>query len=309
MFQWKGCKNQIIIPFLIVSFNFSQQNTNYPMRVSLAAWEINNSKQEKPYMEMKDLLVCNEDEEFHKQKYTLVGCTHLTDNMINRLPEWLEYHRLIGFDHFMIYVDSPNVDIYRKILEKYMQRHPNLVTFVPFFFVNNRRAELPGQGDCIYRLKGISEMAGVFDVDEFFYLLDNSTNLPQMVRKIVNKIPKYAGVYGNSFLHSTTTGEYPDSSRLFMENFILRMSTKAITKRDKGVVLIDRTNYVGNHNTAGGERSLVVNNTNEFRVNHFRYPALENEWLEPNIVQDTSMRDQFSAQVKLELQRSGIALK
>ena len=278
------------------------------MRVSLAVWNDSHRLKDKPYLEMNDLMVCNEDEGFLKQKYTLVACTHLTDNMINRIPEWLEYHRsVIGFEHFMIYIDSPNVDIYRKLLEKYLQRHPNLVTFVPFFFVSNRKAEYPGQGDCIIRLKGVSELASVFDVDEFFYLFNDSTTFVNLIKKYTDKDPALTGVYANSFFHGTLSGQYPDSTKLFMENFLLRMPTKARLLRDKGVVVVNRTNYLANHFPTSGELKKVVEIGKEFRVNHFRYPALPGELVPSRLVEDRSMRDKFSTKIKLELQKSGFA--
>ena len=284
--------------------------TRYPKRVSLAAWNVNKQQNdEKPYLEMNDLMVCNEDGDFVKKKFSLVACTHLSDNMINRLPEWVEYHRLVGFDHFMIYIDSPNVDVYRKILEKYKQRHPNLVTFVPFFFINNRRSEFAGQGDCVSRLKGISKLAAVFDVDEFFCNLDNSTTLASIVMKSIDSDQSLAGVYGKSFLFGTITGEYPDSWKLFMENFILRLPPSAKLKRDKGIVVPDRVDYVANHNPTGGEHSKVANSLNEFRINHFRHPSLDGEWIKSQIIEDRSLQDGFSTQIKLELQNSGIALQ
>ncbi|HSX12962.1 MAG TPA: glycosyltransferase family 92 protein [Chlamydiales bacterium] len=63
-----------------------------------------------------------------KKKYNFCVCA-LFKNESRNIREWIEYHRLIGVDHFYLYENSAN-DGFMKVLRPYINR--KLVTLIPW---------------------------------------------------------------------------------------------------------------------------------------------------------------------------------
>ena len=269
-----------------------------PDRVTVAAW-----RNEKIVIEMEDLLICNEDR--LRENVALAACTQISDNHILRLPEWIEYHREIGFELFYIYLDSPNVDVYRKLLESYMQRHPGLIEIVPFYFQTGRRAQLAHQFDCTKRMKGIAKYVATFDVDEFIQPMGDWTLLSFLSDKF-NNDQKLGGIYFDSIsFGSSNNSNPPDGYSLFIENFTQRM-TKAPTRRQhKGIFMADRVVYTHMHYMSSGEKFIDANFSKEVRINHYRYPHHHFAWDDKHVVEDESLANLFSEPIKTELRKSG----
>jgi len=80
------------------------------------------------------------------------------------LPEWLEYHKLVGVDRFYIYDNGSAVPI-RKTLER------DVVSgrVVVFDFPGHAK-QCEAYLNCAQRLRGISQWVGFIDVDEFICL-------------------------------------------------------------------------------------------------------------------------------------------
>ena len=88
-------------------------------------------------VQFTNLPICNENDNF--DSIDLAICTQLADDHLIRLPEWVEYHRLIGFQRIYIYVDSPHFSAYKFFMDGYMKRHPNFLILVPFYFTKINR--------------------------------------------------------------------------------------------------------------------------------------------------------------------------
>lgn len=86
-------------------------------------------------------------------------------NEASYLKEWIEYHLLIGVDHFYLYNNFSDDD-YKNILEPYIKR--GLVTLIqwPYKF-----AQVAAYEDCYKRVKNETHWLGFIDADEFINLL------------------------------------------------------------------------------------------------------------------------------------------
>ena len=126
-------------------------------------------------LDLRNLLVCNESPATHH--VDLAACTMVSDDHFHRIPEWIEYHRLIGFRRFFVQIDSPNFDSYQIFFQKYIERHPNLVQLVPFYFESQRRPQDSARHDCLYRSKAFTKYLALFDVDEFFHFKSKQQSL------------------------------------------------------------------------------------------------------------------------------------
>ena len=77
------------------------------------------------------------------------------------LREWLEYHLLVGADHFYLY-DNNSSDGFEEVIRPYLEA--GLVTLIRW---PQEHAQTAGYEDCIRRFQGESDWIGFIDVDEF----------------------------------------------------------------------------------------------------------------------------------------------
>jgi len=82
------------------------------------------------------------------------------------LQEWIEYHRLIGVEHFLLY-DHYSTDNWREVLEPYIEC--GLVEVVDWSDQPRQiwRAQNPAYDHALEYLRGISHWVAFIDIDEF----------------------------------------------------------------------------------------------------------------------------------------------
>lgn len=77
------------------------------------------------------------------------------------LKEWLEYHRLIGIEHFYLY-NNFSTDNYKEILRPYVDN--NIVTLIEWPV---KYGQIPAYEDFRYKYKSESRWVAFIDLDEF----------------------------------------------------------------------------------------------------------------------------------------------
>lgn len=112
-----------------------------------------------------------------------VAC-NMIRHTYQELREWLEYHRLLGYDHFLIYVNEP--------FNATLLPQSSDITYIPWDYAfRNRLNGIPHQGaqqqDCILRAqaRNVTWLA-LHDVDEYIRVLDNTTSLDAVLRSHEN---------------------------------------------------------------------------------------------------------------------------
>lgn len=93
-----------------------------------------------------------------------VGVCLIFKNEARFLREWLEYHLLIGVDHFYLYNNNSD-DNFREVLEPYIRR--GLVTLIEW---PQNYAQQAAYRDCHERTKSHVHWMGYIDADEFVNL-------------------------------------------------------------------------------------------------------------------------------------------
>lgn len=147
-------------------------------------------------------------------KYQLAACM-MFQNEAFFLKEWIEYHKLIGFEHFYLF-NNASTDNYWEILEPYV-----LSGEVELFDyqeqTTNQVDYLTLQCAKIYThalslARGKVKWLAIFDADEFI--------VPQKgfsLLKILKKYERYGGVYVDYLFFGTSHVEKVPEGRLIVE--------------------------------------------------------------------------------------------
>lgn len=169
-----------------------------------------------------------------------LGIVTMFRNEANYLKEWIEYHHMLGVDHFLLYNDR-SVDHWAEVLEPYISS--NLVEVIEWSALPGV-AIFPGHQTAAYkdglrRSKGNTKWLAFIDIDEFILPKKNATIL-----ECINQFfPNADGVYicwrnfgtnnvyinpGEPILMQLTAASHPLHSR--------NASGKSIVKVDEVVI-------------------------------------------------------------------------
>lgn len=97
-------------------------------------------------------------------KYTVSLCLIFKDEA-KYLQEWIEYHMLIGVEHFYLY-NNFSSDNYKEVLAPYINK--GIVTLTEFPY---KHGQAKAYTDCYNRFKDESHWIGYIDTDEFINLI------------------------------------------------------------------------------------------------------------------------------------------
>lgn len=133
------------------------------------------------------LLVCYCNETFSQEiddntNYELSVCA-IFQNDARFLKEWIEYHRLVGVEHFWLY-NNYSTDNYLEVLEPYISS--GVVELNDWYNLPNEKFENGSQPraytDAIARTRGKTDWLAVIDTDEFLLPLEKD-NLVDVLRE------------------------------------------------------------------------------------------------------------------------------
>ena len=116
----------------------------------------------KKYLELKKII--REDAKEPKQFKYNVSIVAIAKNEGIYFKEWIEYHKLIGVDHFYIY-NNESTDNIREVLDPYIKS--GLVTFTDF---PGKERQGPAYNDAIAKYKNETRWLCPLDLDEFICL-------------------------------------------------------------------------------------------------------------------------------------------
>jgi Glycosyltransferase family 92 len=256
------------------------------------------------------------------------------------LPEWIEYHRLIGVHHFWLFVAEP----FENVIASHYLPHKNVpdITYVPYHYTwgryrhNRPEAKLKFQGENMFQAAAINqclylakqyELDWIYtpDVDEYVAILLNPSNY--------NKGNESYTTIG-TYLERYNESSYPDVGSICMPGVALgRNPTLEYLNKSKFELTIDFT-YRKNRNLGakGGRRkcfyrpSLVNDawihlkrhggleieaNKSEIDLYHYRTPLLgvhENHGDDEALVSYPEIRDRYRDKVLAALRQSNSPL-
>ena len=99
----------------------------------------------------------------HKYDYEVIICG-IFKNEGNYLKEWIEYHKLIGVEHIVLY-NNNSTDDYLNVIQKYID--DGFITLIdwPYDY-----AQMSAYKDCFEKFHNIAHWIGYIDIDEFVNL-------------------------------------------------------------------------------------------------------------------------------------------
>ena len=198
------------------------------------------------------------------------------------LKEWVEYHRMLGVEHFYLY-NNESADNYLEVLEPYVKANIVEILDWPDVFDIAFMRQRAAFNHCLQRVKGKTSWLAIIDIDEFIVPVQTD-DLKSFLSKYDSK--KYVGaiqmnwqLYGTSFLPSIPEG------KLLIESLILKAPWDYTTEdlpcntRFKSIVRPQAIEEYKVHGgtfknsyyavpKGGGERDQPIQ-IDEIRLNHY----------------------------------------
>ena len=248
-----------------------------------------------------------------QQPPNIVSCTLIKGDVSRTiLVEWIEYHRMIGIEHFMVYMHEP----YRSNLPKLPY-----VEYIPFDVEGNVVAQqalflfqLSQQNDCLARARALgSKWVTTHDVDEYIHVMPLPTNstavgpgsLLSILEEVVAAKPEIGAVHlteahfgqffqepGTSLANATTTGQLngnsPAAPSLVMD-YVYR--GPLLGAGGKVIMRPENVKYTFVHEVVSGGPNEPID-PSVVRLNHYRRPHLPPIEKSRDLL-DTSLRDGY----------------
>lgn len=131
------------------------------------------------------------------------------------LEEWIEFHRLVGFEHFILY-DNDSTDDTVEILQKYIKS--NIVTLIPWpNFCTTHSIQMLAYSHALSLMAGRTRWLCFIDLDEFLFPTETDDLRDALVEfESEPAVGVYWSLFGTSGLKSKPQG-------LVIENYTWRM--------------------------------------------------------------------------------------
>lgn len=144
------------------------------------------------------------------KKYKVTICAIFKDEALY-LREWIEFHKIVGVDHFYLYNNFSN-DKYLSILEPYIKG--GVVTLIDWPVA---QGQLLAYNDCIQKYKHEAQWIGFIDLDEFI--------VPRSSDHIYDFLKKFEKNRGSVLIHwrlyGTSGKVQRDYNHLVTEDFFV----------------------------------------------------------------------------------------
>ena len=138
------------------------------------------------------------------------------------LAEWVNFHRIVGVDHFYLY-DNGSTDHPETVLSPFLNE--GCVTLRPWLVPFHERAQATAYTDCLNRVRGHARWLACIDIDEFLFS-------PQSFRldSVLKEFEGHPGVVVHWQIYGSS-GEERASARPVIARFARRAPTNWIRNR------------------------------------------------------------------------------
>lgn len=137
--------------------------------------------------------------------------------------EWIEYHRLVGVDHFYIY-DNESTDGLKEKLQPYVEK--GIVTYIYF---PGKYQQAPAYNHAIEHFKYDTRWLAIIDGDEYLIPVEEGKTLPEVADEVeqhfINHPMRYicgVGAIGVNWRDYGTSGHKTMCEGLVIENYKYR---------------------------------------------------------------------------------------
>jgi len=224
-----------------------------------------------------------------ENKHYFLSVCAIIQNEADYLKEWIEYHKLLGVEHFWIY-NHLSTDNYLEVLEPYIKRGE--VDLIQWTVNKYPACQLTAYADGIQRASGRTHWLALIDVDEFF--------VPHKQDSLIGFLKDYESfgqVLVNWQIFGTSNLKSLSSNELITEKLIEKFPTtfdstwnsnyfvKAIVKPDQVVLPVISSHYYNlkpefitvdgsKHSVKPYTRTNQVN-IQEIQLNHYWFRTLD----------------------------------
>ena len=247
---------------------------------------------------------------------TVTLCTSPLHNEANYLKQWILFHYLVGVRKFVVYNSTDDQQQVRKTIDKINRHYPGLIDVVHWNFsslgltdaLGGRYFQVEALHDCLIRYGEQSEWLGALDSDEYIVPLNDAKNLVDALhaafgRRVIGSMNLWSYFFCPLHSDNYSLGER-NTSGLVIERFISRASTSYRDGREKYLYRPKFVQYLSIHHQIVGssredppEKSLML--AHYVAMSRFRSATGCHQGRDVN---DTSIRDEFSQQMKQRIQ-------
>ncbi len=149
-----------------------------------------------------------------KYKYDLIFAG-IAKNEGSYIKEWIEYHKLVGVEKFIIY-DNGSTDNMKEVLQPYIESGQ-----VEYVYFPGRAKQLDAYYDALKRYKNQTKLMGFIDLDEFVLPVAEDKTIAQTIQEIIEENQNAAGVAINWCIYGSS-GHQKRPEGLVMENYLRR---------------------------------------------------------------------------------------
>lgn len=146
-------------------------------------------------------------------KYPLSICAIFQDEA-PYLKEWIEFHRLVGVEHFYLY-NHRSCDHYREVLAPYIASQivelfdrPKVANRIKIF----NRLQCKCYNECLTHAKGVSKWVAFLDIDEYLFPIKESSLI-----QVLSEYEEFGGVCANWRIFGTSGVSKIPKNQLMIE--------------------------------------------------------------------------------------------
>ncbi len=175
-----------------------------------------------------------------EHRYDLAICT-MFQNEAPYLKEWIEFHKLVGVQHFILFNDRSE-DQYLEVLQPYLESGE---VEVIDWFADPQKKWIPQQKKCfnegLKRTRGICHWVAFIDVDEFLFPVQQGSLID-----FLRGYERFGGVRINWQNYGTSNVDKIPEKSLLIETLVRKLpTTHAKNHACKSVVQPERVRNSG----------------------------------------------------------------
>eukprot|EP01100_Stratorugosa_tubuloviscum_P012369 TRINITY_DN5851_c0_g1_i2.p1 TRINITY_DN5851_c0_g1~~TRINITY_DN5851_c0_g1_i2.p1 ORF type:complete len:360 (-),score=103.36 TRINITY_DN5851_c0_g1_i2:41-1120(-) len=136
-----------------------------------------------------------------KKKFNLIACTSPLTNRARFLPEWIEYHLIIGVEHFFIY-DSKSSDKSNYIYQVYIDAGLATVIEWDYYLGFEFHLQPQAQSDCLHRWGQLTNWILYTDTDEYLLPINPKQSIIDIINSVAIKSTPQIIIRLNNFAFS-----------------------------------------------------------------------------------------------------------
>lgn len=160
------------------------------------------------------------DKKLTKDKYLYeLAVVAMFQNEAPYMKEWIEFHKLVGVQHFYLY-NNLSTDDYLTVLQPYIEKGEVNLTDWPYDFGpirEWRQIQSGAYNDTIEKVRGKVHWLAVIDLDEFVFPV-KGTNLV----KLLKDYSDFGGVIATWQMYGTSHVEQIPEGDLMIEHLLLK---------------------------------------------------------------------------------------